>query len=270
MSPRLPRGVLFDLDGTLIDHFETLFRCYEHALGRLGLPVPTREQVKRSVGGSMEVTMRKFVPAERLADAAGLWRAHLARTYLDDVSVLPGGRELLTALQARGVRLGVLTNKLGETSRSIMQHLGLAPFLQVVLGADDTPHRKPEPAFSALALARLGTGPEETLLVGDSSFDIAAAHVVGMRCPCVTTGTHTADELQAAGADAVYPNLATLGQGIRLPIIRDTGIAAARFAPTFGDRWKTFPARISRSSSSACCLSGWCSSRSRRSTPAIT
>jgi phosphoglycolate phosphatase len=205
------RAVLFDLDGTLIDHFATLYRCYEHTLTRLGEPVPTREQVRRSVGGSMEVTMRKFVAEARVPEAARIWREHLARIYLDEVHVMPGGEALVRALHARGVKLGVLTNKLGDTSRGIMRHLGLEPFLALVLGAGDTAHRKPQPEFSRLALERIGARAEETVLVGDSPFDIEAAHVVDMRCACVNTGTHTTEELHAAGADAVYPELTALG-----------------------------------------------------------
>lgn len=214
-SPASPstaaRAVWFDLDGTLIDHFATLFRCYQYALGHLGIEVPPPEVVRRSVGGSMEVTMRHFVDEARLAEAARLWREHLAQIYLEDVTLLPGARELVEALHRRGVKLGVLTNKIGEYSRGIMRHLGFEPLLDVVLGANDTPYRKPQREFSALALARFNTTAGETCLVGDSPFDIEAARSVGMRCACVTTGTHTAAELSAAGADAVYENLTKLG-----------------------------------------------------------
>jgi phosphoglycolate phosphatase len=207
--------VFFDLDGTLIDHFETLYRCYEHALTAIGLPVPSREVVRRSVGGSMEVTMRRFVSDEaQHAAAAKAWRAFFAAHYLDDVKLMPGARELVGALHARGLRLGVLTNKIGEQSRGICRHLGLESMLDLVLGANDTAFRKPQREFSALALERLGTAAAETIVIGDSPFDIEAAHVVGMRAVCVTTGTHNADELRAATADAVFPNFAELGAAV--------------------------------------------------------
>lgn len=214
-SEREPRqaiaGVLFDLDGTLIDHFETLFRCYEHVLTHLERPVPSREILRRSVGGSMEVTMQRFVGPEQLPVAAALWRGKLAEIFLDDVHLLPGAEELVRRLHRRGVRTGVFTNKLGEASRGIMRHLGLDRWLHLVLGANDTPYRKPQREFSELALQRLGTPADRTVLVGDSPFDIEAAHVAGLRCACVATGTHTAEELHQAQADAVYPDLTTLG-----------------------------------------------------------
>ncbi|MBE2212482.1 MAG: HAD hydrolase-like protein [Opitutaceae bacterium] len=210
--PSTLRAVLFDLDGTLIDHFATLYACYRHALSSLGLPVPSPEHVRRSVGGSMEVTMRKLVPEEHVPAAAALWRDHLARTYLDDVTLMPWGGELVRALHARGLRLGVFTNKIGETSRGICTHLGLTPWLDLILGANDSPWRKPQAEFTRLALERLGASARETVLIGDSPYDIDAARAGGLaRVLCVTTGTHDAAELAAAGADAVYPDLRTLG-----------------------------------------------------------
>lgn len=208
------RGVLLDLDGTLIDHFATLYGCYAHALSHLGLPVPSAEVVRRSVGGSMEVTMRKLVDERHVAAAAQLWREHLARTYLDDVKLMPGGGELVRGLHARGVRVAVFTNKIGDTSRGICAHLGVLHDLAFVLGANDTPWRKPQAEFTALALERLGTRPEETVAIGDSPYDIDAAHVGGLAALCVTTGTHTAEELAAAGADGIYPDLHALGAAI--------------------------------------------------------
>jgi phosphoglycolate phosphatase len=215
-SPERPaiRGAFFDLDGTLVDHFTTLFRCYEHALRSLGLPVPACEDVRRSVGGSMAVTMRRYAPPERIDEAMRLWREHFDRIYLEDVRLLPGAHDLLARLHARGLRLAVLTNKPGEPSRGICRHLGLEPWLAFVLGAGDTPWRKPQREFTEAALARLGVAAAETVIVGDSPFDIEGAHVSGLRAPCVATGTHTRTELESAGADGVFAGLAELGAAV--------------------------------------------------------
>jgi phosphoglycolate phosphatase len=206
------RGVLFDLDGTLVDHFHTLFRCYEHTFNVLGLPVPSPQVVRRSVGGSMEVTMRKFVEERDVAEAAQIWREHFDRIHLEGIELFPGAGWIVRSLHARGLRLGVLTNKLGAHSRNICRHAGLEPYLQMVLGAGDTPYRKPQREFSEMALGRLGTQARETVLVGDSPYDIEAARHVGMAVPCVSTGTHTAAELRAAGAEEVFADLHALGQ----------------------------------------------------------
>lgn len=217
------RGVLLDLDGTLIDHFDTLYECYAHTLGKLDQPVPDPAVVRRSVGGSMEVTMRKFVGDDLVDKAADIWRAHLSAIYLDDVKLMPGSRWLMEVLHGRGVRLGVFTNKIGEHSRGVCRHLGVDGFLTMNLGANDTPFRKPQAEFTAMALEKLGTNAAATCLVGDSPYDIKAAHAGGIPCHCVTTGTHTANELRTANADGVYADLFELGEkvfGLEAPKLR--------------------------------------------------
>ena len=202
--------ILFDLDGTLIDHFAAIHRAHSHTMRQLGLPAPTMEQVHRAVGGGIEVAIERLVGRERLAAALPIYREYWDRTMLDDVTLLPGARELLEALRPRGTKLAVFTNKLGTSSRLICEHLGLAPLLDGNFGAKDTPWLKPAPEFAAHVLATLGATAGTTLLVGDSPYDVQAAHHAGFPCWVVTTGTHAADELRAAGADSIFPDLFAL------------------------------------------------------------
>ncbi|HUR60034.1 MAG TPA: HAD hydrolase-like protein, partial [Opitutaceae bacterium] len=72
----------------------------------------------------------------------------------------------------------------------------------------------PQPEFAAHVLATLEADPGSTMLVGDSPFDVKAAHNGGFACWCVTTGTHDAGQLRAAGAEAVYADLFALAEGL--------------------------------------------------------
>ena len=210
-SPR-PRTVLFDLDGTLIDHFAAIHRSYVHTMAQLGLPAPTPLEVRGAVGGGLANSLGRFVPAARLAEALKIYGAYWDRTMLDGVSLMPGALALLEMLRARGATMAVLTNKRGSSSRLICDHLGVAPVFRAVVGAEDTPWLKPEPEFMAHVLNLLGAEAPSTILIGDSPFDIDAAHYAAMPAWCVTTGTHTAAQLEAAGADAIFPDLAALGR----------------------------------------------------------
>jgi phosphoglycolate phosphatase len=199
--------ILLDLDGTLVDAFTTIHRSYVHVLPQLGLPAPTMEQVRRAVGGGLENAMRHFVPEAQIADAV---RRHLEYTdsiLLEDVKLMPGALELLRAQQAAGVALAVFTNKRGPHARQICEHLGVMPYLRGVFGAKDTPWVKPQPEFAAHALRALGGRAETAMLVGDSPFDVKSAHNGGFACWCVTTGTHTAEELREANAERVFADL---------------------------------------------------------------
>jgi len=202
------RTALFDLDGTLIDHFRAIHRSHAHTMRTLGLPPPTMDQVRAAVGGGLELALARLVGPDRVAAALAIYRPYWDATLLDDAEVMPGARELLAALRDRGVRCAVLTNKRGDSSRLLCAHLGLAPLLDGVFGAGDTAWLKPAPEFTAHALRELGAPAAEACLVGDSPWDVAAAQNAGLAFFGVTTGTHTAAELRAAGATQVFANLA--------------------------------------------------------------
>lgn len=199
---------LFDLDGTLIDHFRAIHRAHSHTMQKLGLPAPTLAQVRAAVGGGLELAISRLVGPERVAEALAIYRPYWDATMLDDPELLPGALELLEALRARDVTCAVLTNKRGDSSRLLCTHLGLAPLLAGVFGAGDTPWLKPAPEFTTRVLAQLGAHAESTCLVGDSPWDVAAATNGGLAFFGVTTGTHTAAELRAAGATQVFASLA--------------------------------------------------------------
>ena len=206
---------LFDLDGTLIDHFAAIHRAHSHTLQQLGFPAPTSEEVRSAVGGGLERAIGRLAGPDRIDEALAIYRPYWSATMLDDVVLFPGARELLERLHASGATLAVLTNKHGPSSRLICQHLGIAPLLRGVYGAGDTPWLKPQSEFTHHALEELGAKAATTLLVGDSPWDVEAAKNSGFPSWCVTTGTHTADELSTAGADRVFPDLITLNRELR-------------------------------------------------------
>lgn len=199
--------ILLDLDGTLVDAFTTIHRAYVHTLPLFGRPAPTIEQVRRAVGGGLENAMRHFLPEELIAEAVKVHIAYTDTILLEDAKLMPGALELLQAEHAAGVQFAVFTNKRGDHARLVCEHLGVTPFLSGIFGAKDTPWLKPQPEFAAHVLEKLGARRDSTMLIGDSPFDVKAAHAGGFACWCVTTGTHTAEQLRVAGAEAVYPDL---------------------------------------------------------------
>jgi phosphoglycolate phosphatase len=209
------RTVLFDLDGTLLDHFAAIHRTHTQTMQHFGLPAPSMQQVRRAVGGGLENTIERLFGEKHghlVPQAVPFYRARWAENINFEVAVLPGAEQLLKTLRSHGVQCAVLTNKHGDSARAVLAHVGLLPLLDGVFGAFDTPWLKPEPEFALHALSTLRTSAVVTCLIGDSPYDIDAAKAAGFPCFCVTTGTHTAEELQAAGADGVFPDLLTLGR----------------------------------------------------------
>lgn len=210
------RTCLFDLDGTLVDHFAAIHRSHRHTLTQLGLPAPTMAEVRAAVGGGLENAIVRLAGPALVARALPIYQEYWDRTLLDDVTLLPGASELLVALKQRGLQTAVFTNKHGPSARLICAHLGIDRLLDGVFGATDTPWLKPDRRFADHVLARLQADVKTTLLVGDSPYDIQAAHNAGLPCWCVTTGTHTAADLHAAGAEAVYGSLGEIAAALTL------------------------------------------------------
>lgn len=204
------RGILIDMDGTLVDHSTTLTRCFQYACRELGFPEPSHEKVKRSIGGSMPVTIQNFLPPEQVEAGKELWRQRFEEIHLQGIRVMPGAEVLLDRCSELGITAAIFTNKTGRHTRAIIENEGLTGKLAFSLGAEDTSYRKPQPEYSAAALEELRLPGAEVAMIGDSPFDIDAAKAGGMTAFCVPTGSHTRKELEAAGADQVFESLADI------------------------------------------------------------
>lgn len=218
MNPANRSTVLFDLDGTLIDHFRALHQSFVYAAQQLNLEPPSYDKVRTTVGGSLPITARRLF-GEALADQALVhFHEHFEKIFLQELDALPGSHQLLRQLHEHGFSAVVFTNKNGDTARAVCDHLGFTPYLRLVVGANDTPYRKPQPEFSRWILDKLGVNSAQAILVGDSTFDIEAGTCVNLPVYCVATGSHTAEQLLShqPAPTAVFPDLTTLGQHLFL------------------------------------------------------
>ena len=204
--------VYFDLDGTLIDHFEAIHRSFSYAGEQLGLTPPSYEKVVATVGGSVPVTASRLYPDSDPLIVADLFEKHFDTVMYDHVEINPGTEWLLETLHNQGVHCIVFTNKRGDKARNICKHLGLHRWLDGIIGTGDTPHRKPERAFSEYALNSFHASPNSSCLVGDSPFDEQAASAVGMDCFLVATGSHDEETLKRETNAPVFANFFDLGK----------------------------------------------------------
>lgn len=215
--------VFFDLDGTLLDHFEAIHRAHCHTRRHFGLREPSMDDVHRAVGAGVNVAIERIFAhdhPELVPQAIPVYKEFWDANMLEGVWLLPGARELLAALNQQGVRCAVLTNKHGPSSRKVCEHLGIAPLLDGIFGATDTPWLKPRIEFAKHALTTLGapckctTDMAGVCLIGDSIYDAQTGINAGFPCHCVTTGTHNSTELLEAGATGVHADLFAVAQAV--------------------------------------------------------
>ncbi len=206
------QAILFDLDGTLIDQFEAIHKAFSRTLLEMGFPEPSFEQVKRAVGGASESTMQKLIGRTRAAEGVVRLRPIFERVMLHGLKELPGATASLNRLRSNGISCAVMTNKHGPHARTACNHLGLNKFLEFVLGANDTPWKKPDPKLTRIALNKIRFNPSETLYVGDSPYDYETAKLGGLPCRLIASGTHEAEELRELADEKtlVYPDLISL------------------------------------------------------------
>lgn len=199
----------FDLDGTLLDTHADLGLALNHALALAERPQIPVAMVRDLIGGGARQMLDRALiltgglPAED--DVLALHREFIAY-YRSNIAIhsclFPGGDAMLGALETRGVKLAIVTNKQEKLAISLLDQLGLTARLATIIGGDTLgPGRaKPAPDLLEEMLARLGGG--RAAFVGDTTFDTRAARAAGLPCVAVSFGFNDlpADEL---GADAV-------------------------------------------------------------------
>lgn len=204
------RGLLFDLDGTLVDSYAAITASVNYVRRLYGKGPLSLEEVKEKVGWGLENLLAKVVPGAPKEEAARAFKAHHAKVMYAKTKLMPGVAETIPVLFRAGLKLGVVSNKPEEFVRALLSHFGLASFFAVMLGPESAPQPKPHPAPLLKALEKMGLSPAEALYVGDMTVDIEAARRAGMRVWVVATGSHTRAALAAANPDRLLNSFSEL------------------------------------------------------------
>lgn len=208
-----PKLVIFDCDGTLVDSQHVIVAAMEMAFAHAGLARPEREAVLSIVGLSLPQAIARVKAAHEIPhDEALLDRIlegyrdafnTLRRDPAHEEPMFPGALEGVRELAARGdVILGIATGKSRKGVDRFLRQRDLEGRFATIQTADDAPS-KPHPAMIEQAMAEVGAHARETVMIGDTSFDMAMAVNAGVRPLGVAWGYHPADALERAGAEAI-------------------------------------------------------------------
>ncbi len=199
------RLIIFDCDGTLVDSQAVIIMAMADAFAHLGRAVPSAEAVRRIVGLSLPAAMAALVPegdadlAERLAQAyRDAHPAAVAAAGHKDTPY-PGARQALEVLAAREFVLGIATGKGRNALNATLDPHGLTTFFTTFQTADRNAG-KPHPEMVLNAMAETGAAAADTVVVGDTSYDMAMAKNAGVHAIGVAWGYHDAAALREAGA----------------------------------------------------------------------
>lgn len=197
------KAIFFDLDGTLTDSGEGIMNCAELALRHFGLPVPSRQEMRVFVGPPLDQTFIKFgIPADKTDEAIEVFRSRYRTVGKFENFPYPGIREALQTLKAQGHRLFVATSKPEILANEVLNHFDLSRFFEQIAGAtlDGSRSHKADVITYLLGL----TGDVgQTLMVGDTAFDVIGAAAHGIPTIGVSWGYGEVADMEAAGAVAI-------------------------------------------------------------------
>lgn len=206
------KAIFFDLDGTLTDSGEGIMNCAALALEHFGLPVPDREQMRVFVGPPLDQTFIRFgVPADRTDEAIAVFRSRYRTVGKFENFPYPGIRETLQTLKEQGHRLFVATSKPEVLANEVLNHFDLARYFEQIAGAtlDGSRSHKADVITYLLGL----TGDVgQTLMVGDTAFDVIGAAAHGIPTIGVSWGYGTVEDMEKAGAKAIAHSMDELAE----------------------------------------------------------
>lgn len=220
------RLALFDCDGTLVDSQHAIVAAMEAGFAAHGLVPPPARDVRRVVGLPLVSAVATLAPDltpdahEAISEAykAAFYRNRLAGTHPEPL--FDGVVEALDALEAAGFVLGIATGKSRRGLDATLTHHGLAPRF-VTLQTSDRVAGKPSPDMVFAALAESGVSAADTVVIGDTSFDILMARNARVRSIGVSWGYHEGAELLAAGADLLVHEYVALPGAVTGLLVKD-------------------------------------------------
>lgn len=194
---------IFDLDGTLTDTLLDLALSTNHALRLMGYEERSVDEVRRFVGNGIHRLIERAVPAgtatedvERCFEA---FRQHYVVHCMDHTSPYDGVVDVMRALQGKGVRMAIVSNKLQAGVDEICSRW-FADLAEVCVGERQGIPRKPAPDMVEYALKCMGAKPSEAIYIGDSEVDIQTAKAATLPCVSVLWGFRDKDFLLTHGA----------------------------------------------------------------------
>jgi phosphoglycolate phosphatase len=209
------RLAIFDCDGTLCDGQAAVCRAMDTAFAHSGMPAPDLHQVRRTVGLSLPQAIRRLSPDiddTHLAHAVDAYKDAFRAARMDGSLHEPlfaGVADMVRSLHSKGWQLGVATGKSDRGTRATLASHGLLDCFATLQTADRHPS-KPHPSMLLQAMADVHARPENTVMVGDTVYDMHAAKAAGVKAIGVDWGYHASEELLAAGAIAVARTAAEL------------------------------------------------------------
>ena len=218
LGGQLPKLVMFDLDGTLVDSVPDLAAAVDDMLRQLGREPAGVDKVRCWVGNGALVLVRRALADSMEHDGIDPQEADAALELFMEAYAnaaghtvrYPGVLECLDALQAAGVALALITNKPERFIPELLREQQLDGYFDWIIGGDTLPQKKPDPAALLHVMAQADATARNSLFVGDSRNDILAARAAGVPCVALTYGYNHGEDIALEQPELTIDNLCEL------------------------------------------------------------
>jgi len=204
MKKRSFELLVFDWDGTLMDSEVRIVECVRAAVAELGLEVPPDSSIRNIIGLGLTEAITALFPRaddQLINEIANRYRQHFLFQNQTPMPLFAGVEETLRELESRGYLLAVATGKSRRGLERSLEHTDLGKLFHATRCADET-FSKPHPEMLLQLMDELGTMPSETLMIGDTEYDMQMASNAGTASLAVSCGVHEVERLLQHGPEA--------------------------------------------------------------------
>lgn len=186
--------VLFDFDGTIMNTNKVILQSWQHTFRTVEGKERPEEEIISTFGEPLHITMEKLLPQIPAEEGIQIYRNYHHDKFDDLIELFPGILELLEKLKTRGYKTAVVTSRLRHTTEIGLEKYDMVKYFDTIVTCEDADKFKPDPEPLNIALERLGSKPEESVMLGDSMFDILCAKNAGVKAVLVSWALAVSDE----------------------------------------------------------------------------
>ena len=202
----MEKGAIFDLDGTLLYTLEDLKDSVNFALEKYDYPPRTLDEIRNFVGNGVKLLIKRSIPQGTLnpnfEECLDCFKKHYAQNMYNKTKLFDGIDNMLTTLQSRGYKIGVVSNKFDNAVKELCEKY-FGKKIEIAIGESEGIKKKPAPDCVLKAMKILNCSPDLTYYIGDSEVDIQTAKNCNLKCISVSWGYKNIDFLKANGANII-------------------------------------------------------------------
>jgi len=205
-------AIVFDLDGTLADSSSCIIDAAHHVGKVLNRPAVQDNDIREKIGQPLDLLLSSLFDLEEqsVLQACKLYSAEYLRLAASTECLFPETMSLIKTLHNAPFKLAIATGKSQNGANNSTKRLGLAPWFDSIHGILPGTPGKPDPAVLVRAMNALGAAPQDSIMVGDTVFDLELAKKVGVKTAAVSWGVHSVEKLEQLSPDFLATSFSEL------------------------------------------------------------